>query len=76
LPQEKPKVTTIGKVGNAVTLGWKAFGAGQYTVQQTDNLVGGTWVSAPGTTWPITATTWTSGDTSANKKLFYRVMGQ
>jgi hypothetical protein len=75
LPAEKPKFTKVGKVGNAVALEWKAFGAGQYTVQQTDNLAGGTWTNAPGS-WPIGAASWTSGDLSAVKKRYFRVLGQ
>jgi hypothetical protein len=75
LPTEA-KITKLTPAAGKVTLNWTVFGTKQYTVQQTDNLVGGPWVSVPGTTWPISAQTWTSGDLSATKKLFYRVMGQ
>jgi hypothetical protein len=74
LPTEA-KIIKLTPAAGKVTLNWTVFGTKQYTVQQTDNLVGGPWVNAPGT-WPISEQTWTSGDTSANKKLFYRVMGQ
>jgi hypothetical protein len=69
-PTPKPN---IGRVGNAVSLSWTAFGGGQYTVQQRDDLVSGTWANAPGT-WPTTATNWTSEDVSGVKKRYYRVM--
>jgi hypothetical protein len=74
LPTEA-KITKLTPAAGKLTLIWTVFGTKQYTVQQTDNLVGGPWVSAPGT-WPISAQTWTSGDLSGTKKLFYRVMGQ
>ncbi len=73
-PAEKPKIGTIGKTGNTMTLGWKAFGAGQYTVQQSDDLVAGTWTNAPGT-WPSAAPSW-STEIPAVKKRYYRVVGQ
>ena len=75
LPAEPPKFTKVGKVGNTIALEWKAFGAARYTVQQTDNLAGGTWTNAPGA-WPSSAASWTSADMSAVKKRFFRVLGQ
>jgi hypothetical protein len=75
LPIQAGKITKVTLSVGQVSLTWTVFGNKQYTVQQTDNLVGATWTSAPGT-WPISAQTWTSGDVSGNKKLFYRVMGQ
>jgi hypothetical protein len=65
----------ITRDAGEVRLTWRAFGKKQYTVQQTDNLVGGTWTNADGA-WPISAQTWTSEDISASKKLFYRIMSQ
>ncbi len=74
LPTEA-KITKLTPAAGKLTLNWTVFGTKQYTVQQTDNLVGGTWAPAPGT-WPTSEQTWTSGDLSGTKKLFYRVMGQ
>jgi hypothetical protein len=75
LPPQKGKITYVAVAAGKLTLNWTVFGTKQYTVQQTDNLPGGTWVSAPGT-WPISEQTWTSGDVSGSNRLFYRVMGQ
>ncbi len=52
---------------------WPPIGNGEYTVQQSDDLV--SWVNAPGT-WPITSGCWCSGDISGVRKRFYRVMSQ
>jgi hypothetical protein len=58
-----------------ISLNWDAFGGNQYTVQQTDNLVGHTWVSAPGT-WPISSREWTTPDLGSVKRRFYRILGE
>ena len=67
------RIKSVTLSDGRVILSWTAFGIRQYTVQQRESLVRGTWANAPGT-WPIGAQTWTSGDVSGKKMLVYRVM--
>jgi hypothetical protein len=68
-----PPHAGIGKEGGTVSLGWEEFGDGQYTVESTDDLLSGNWVSPPGT-WPTTSTTWTDEVTIGPlTRPFYRI---
>ncbi|MDP2897209.1 MAG: carbohydrate-binding protein [bacterium] len=68
-----PPQATIGKDGDAVSLGWEEFGDGQYTVESTDDLLSGNWLNPPGT-WPTTSTTWTDEVTIGPLiRRFYRI---
>jgi len=52
-----PPVLTISIVGGAVTLSWKPFGTGSYTIEWSDDLRAWT----PEVGMPITETTWPVG---------------
>ena len=67
----------IAKAGNIVSLSWDAFGAGQYTVQYTDDLKAGSWTNASGA-WPTSATAWPGEDITVvpGKARYYRVVSQ
>lgn len=72
LPPPRP---VIERVGNGMSLSWFPFGAGQYTVQWTDSLVGGAW-QTPSGVWPTTETTWTVETFPSVSYRFYRVTSQ
>ncbi len=63
LPPAKGEILELGYVAGEAQLIWSAFGGGNYTVEYTEDLASGDWmtVPVPGQTWPITETTW-SGD--------------
>ena len=68
-----PPHATIGKDGDTVSLGWEEFGDGQYTVESTDDLLSGNWMTPAGT-WPTTSTTWTDTVTIGPlTRRFYRI---
>jgi len=61
--EEPGKIIDLGYAAGVANLTWDAFGGGSYTVEFTEDLTSGDWVTVPvpGQTWPITETTW-SGD--------------
>ncbi len=72
-----PTVTTVKmETKSEVTLVWTDF-ASTYTVEAAADLVLCDWGAvSPGDQWPITTPSWVGGDLSANRKLFYRVVGE
>lgn len=71
-----PGVRSIAMTGDAISIGWEAFGTGSYRVQYTDNLLSGIWLDVPGYTWPISETQWTGDDVSVVRSRAYRVISE
>ncbi len=71
VPYPEGAVTALGKTGNSLTIEWKPFAGGQYTVQTTTDLASGVWTDAPGE-WPTEAR-WCALAVTEAKTMFIRV---
>jgi len=74
--EEPGKVIDLGYAEGKVSLGWEAFGGGNYTVEYTEDLASGNWQPVPDVTWPITETTWPGEDIGVLPGRYYRVRSE
>ena len=65
------------ETGGYLSLHWTAIPGATHTVEWTSNLVDGTWGPfADGTSWPISATGWTSGIPIIDEAFFFKVTSE